>query len=143
MNEMIEKLKKNKIPFGLLEPEEQECFRKVGESNCVKYVGLAMNWKELSQFEFLGTYRIKPDYKPEYVDLEIKRGGGHFLGVFSVQPFMPHNFTHLHCLPSLPGFEGFYLTSGNKQTEVRAEWVSRHFPNVIARFRTGGEKAGQ
>jgi len=142
---MIEKLKNKKYvrAFGLMKPEEQECFKKAGKVNCSHYNGDEWDPVCLGLFNRNSTYAIKPDYKPEpeYKDIEITQQGN-WLGI--TRPWawdysrFPFDFTHLHCLPSLPNFEGFYLTSGDKQTEVRPEWVSRHFPNVIARFRTGG-----
>jgi len=114
MNEMIEKLKKNEKPFGLLSPEEQECFEKVGCKNCL-YYDSGKKWHErtVNPFFDVSTYRIKPDYKPkpEFVDLEIIIVGG-WLGVqipgpgFPIE--LPYIFTHLHCLPSLQGFQCFW-----------------------------------
>ena len=73
MNEMIEKLKdKNYVrAFGLMTPEEQECFRKVGKKNCLCFHGA--QWGEgmgdlyngNDCFNYRFTYAIKPDYQFE------------------------------------------------------------------------------
>ena len=106
--EQIEKLKNNEKPFGLLTPEEQECFRKVSKGNCLYVSDMMKKWYQAplaGEFCYGCTYRIKPDYQPEpeFVDLEIillkKRGK---LGC-SID-----NYWHdLHELPSLPNFVGF------------------------------------
>ena len=116
MDEMIEKLKdKNYVRvFGLMTKEEQDCFKNAGSLNCIFY-NPGGNWFMLrADMDFARdrTYAIKPDYKPEpkFVDLEVVTSGG-FLGV--VKPSndsadLPFIFTHLHCLPSLPGFKEFW-----------------------------------
>ena len=139
--ELIERLKDKKYvrAFGLMKNEERECFRKVGYDNCLRYVAKD-SWTKSSThdlFSNITTYAIKPDYQPEpeYVDLEITEEKG-LLGVragFHCVTLI-YEFTHLHCLPSLPNFEGFYLKD-SADVEVRPEWVSRHHPNVKAKFR--------
>ncbi|HUX47306.1 MAG TPA: hypothetical protein VMV58_04770, partial [Desulfosporosinus sp.] len=112
MNEMIEKLKKNKIAFGLMSPEEQELLRKANTSNCLFY-NPGGNWLTIRcdmDFDRDRTYAIKPDYQPEpeYVDLEIfALDGWLMVQRDSNCEFLPYLQTHLHCLPSLPNFEGF------------------------------------
>jgi len=113
MNEMIEKLKKNERPFGLLTLEEQECLKKVSKENCVIFNETWVTPCRLRQpFENKFTYAIKPDYKPEpeFVDLEIIKDNFGWLGILDVEPpIAPKaDFTHLHCLPSLPGFQCFW-----------------------------------
>ena len=123
MKELIEKLKdKNYVrAFGLMTPGEQKLLRKANTSNCLFY-NPGGNWLTIRCDMDFGrdrTYAIKPDYQPEpeYVDLEIeleecKDEHGElrrFLGVWNTPKsfFLPYQFTHLHCLPSLPNFEGF------------------------------------
>ena len=112
MNEMIEKLKKNKIAFGLMSPEEQELLRKANTSNCLFY-NPGGNWLTIHcdmDFDRDRTYAIKPDYQtePEFVDLEIfALDGWLMVQRDSNCEFLPYLQTHLHCLPSLPNFEGF------------------------------------
>ena len=113
MNELIKRLQdKNYVrAFGLMSPEEQKCFEKVTKHNCLFYSD-CRGWVNTGGLFMNGsTYAIKPDYQPEpeYVDLEIEEHEG-FLGVWRnrAQYFLPHRFTHLHCLPSLPNFEGFW-----------------------------------
>jgi len=78
-NEMIEKLKKNEKPFGLLSLEEQECLKKVSIWNCLLYTGVNFFQPAGTTFNPETTYCINPDYQPEpepdpeFVDLEIVR----------------------------------------------------------------------
>lgn len=102
---LIEKLKdKNYVrAFGLMTPDEQECFRKVGYKNCNWY---SDEWKDkdVDLFYNQSTYAIKPDYQPEYVDLEIVKNG-QWLGVWITSS----EFVKLHELPSLPNFVEFNI----------------------------------
>ena len=75
-NELIKRLKdKNYVrAFGLMTPEEQECFRKIGKENCYIYTSEG-TWAcpyQSPGFANKWTYAIKPDYQPEpeFVDLE-------------------------------------------------------------------------
>ena len=122
MDAMIEKLKKNEKPFGLLEPEEQAMIKDMMcGGHTLKYIG--EKWIALIALDASccypvksATYAIKPDYKPEpeFVDLEIRvksDGTWRWLGVPDCAgnyDWLPHHFTHLHCLPSLPNFAGFF-----------------------------------
>jgi hypothetical protein len=158
MNELIEKLKdKNYVrAFGLMKPEEQECFRKVGPDNCDIYC-TSSKWEDASgggDFCIIWTYTIKPEYqpKPEYVDCEIvKHAQGDieqtwWLGVWKssrgkIYKFLPYEFTHLHCLPSLPNFEGFHSKENQiSEFHLSITAVSRivdEGKKVYARFRKG------
>ena len=130
MNDLIEKLKdKNYVrAFGLMTPEEQKLLRKANTSNCLFYNPRG-NWLTIRcdmDFDQDRTYAIKPDYKPdemkkcpecspepEYEDLEIgiyrDDSDNEWLAVFrdSNCDFLPYSHNLLHCLPSLPNFEGF------------------------------------
>lgn len=115
MNKLTEKLKdKNYVrAFGLMEPEEQECFKKVGKRNCLSYTNIGWSTTKVVAFSDYITYAIKTDYQPEpeYVDLEIVLGKTLFLGVEfddCLNLNVPHKFVNLHCLPSLPNFECFW-----------------------------------
>ena len=116
MNKLIEKLKdKNYVrAFGLMTPDEQECFKKVGKENCPRYNGTS--WIVTNcYFTNDSTYCIKPDYQPEFefVDLEIKEENAGYLFV-KYDNKLPYCFSHnnnilpIHCLPSLPKFEYFW-----------------------------------
>jgi len=152
MNELIEKLKdKKKIQaFGLLSKEEQECLKKAGKNNCLVYT-IQGDWKKgTAYFVNVSTYAIKPDYKPEpkFVDLEIYEYKDSFdkkwLGVNrdSNCDFLPYNPTTLHCLPSLPNFEGFWYESDDTTPPniyVVIGYVAKTISSgkkVYARFRT-------
>ena len=113
MDELIKKLKdKNYVrAFGLMTPEEQECFREVGKKNCVNFCDYCWSNAIGAGFVSGSTYVIKPDYQPEpeFVDLEIERSG-EWLGVRRTKKVdlpLAAEFLNLHCLPSMPNFEGF------------------------------------
>ena len=145
---IIEKLKKNKMAFGLLELEEQECFREVGKKNCLVY-DIKKTWDDKAPCQFTfwphETCRIKPDYQPEpdYVDLEIKKNGkwlGAWAGLGSISELFANEFAHLHCLPSLPNFEGFCVD--DMPPRLCLEAVARKISQgckVYARFRKAGD----
>ena len=146
--ELIEKLKdKNYVrAFGLMTPEEQECLISVGKINCMWYS--MHKWQDASDtsgFFDDFTYAIKPDYRPapEFVDVEITQQGS-WLGI--TRPWaedysrFPYDFTNLHCLPSLPGFRGFWHKGlndsfiGGDHYEEIAEMIDEK-TKVYARFR--------
>jgi hypothetical protein len=66
MKDLIEKLKDNKVCFGLLSEQEQECLKKAGKGNC-QVRGSRNLWEPAFSggWNFELTYRIKPDYQPE------------------------------------------------------------------------------
>ena len=149
MNKLIKKLKdKNYVRvFGLMSPEEQECFRKANNDNAViMYVSTEGNKAEWHsgkcKFDCPDyTYAIKPDYQPEpeFVDLEIRSDSTNdWLGVPDCggnYDWLPYHFTHLHCLPSLPNFVGFHY---DEETTVRFEDVANLIDKkdtVFVRFR--------
>ena len=114
MNELIEKLKdKNYVRvFGLMTPEEQECFMKVGKKNCLFYSLGGWNIGDNEFFVDITTYAINPDYQPEpeFVDLEIVQNtdrADKWLGVHGAL-LASYDFVDLHCLPSLPKFKEFW-----------------------------------
>jgi len=78
MNSLIKKLKDEKKAqaFVLLKPEERNCLRKVGRSNCDCIVNGKWDTRTGSSNEFDPdyTYVIKPDYQlgPEYRIWECK-----------------------------------------------------------------------
>ena len=135
MNELIEKLKKNKVAFVLLSPEEQECLKKVGKENCLVYC-LSNIWQQSNYgFNNTATYVIKPDYQPnkvppEFVDLEITLVAN-LLGTYDKGIFCP-----LYKLPSLPNFEGFIEkgVGGTLAIEKIARYIDQG-KQVYARFR--------
>ena len=156
MNELIKKLKdKNYVrAFGLLSLEEQECLRKANKDGAVILYNHPNEWQSSSRWNFSNpslTYAIKPDYQPEpepeFVDLEIvKHSKGTveqtwWLGVWKYSDleehkFLPHLFTHLHCLSSLPNFEGF--KEEHVEGTLAIERIARYIhegKKVFARFR--------
>jgi len=145
--ELIEKLKIKYYvrAFGLMLPEEQECFKEVGKGNCLWYYSNSWSGNSMSDNCFSNhmTYAIKPDYQPEpeFVDLEITRQGN-WLGI--TRPWaedysrFPFDFTHLHCLPSLPGFRGFLRPGHDRDISIDFEEVANFIDRkqkVFVRFR--------
>lgn len=127
MNVLIEKLKDPDYvrAFGLMKPEERECYKKVGAKNCLVYDGHS-GWiqlmAEINPWCKKDTILIKPDYQPqpESKDIPIKLCGG-WLGICQNNDgedcgvTLPHYFTHIHALPSLPGFRGFWYDEKAKR----------------------------
>jgi len=148
---IIEQLKDKTFvrAFGLMEetlPGSQACYRKVGKNNCLVYT-IQGDWKKgTAHFIDISTYAIKPDYQPEpeFVDLKIekiKQGNYVWLGAWTkAERSLPHSFTHLHCLPSLPNFAGFwYKFQGGKvefYTDGEVAKLRDEGKVVFARFRT-------
>jgi len=143
--ELIEKLKHNEKPFGLLSEEEQECLKKVGYKNCQIFDEEGWKDKKGSKFYSSSTYRIKPDYnpEPEYIEYEIQKKDS-WLGIYTGYAIgesvinIPHNFLHLHCIPSMPNFEGFFAKDEKLSTEhfIHVDGVARSIKDhkVFARF---------
>lgn len=128
---LIKELKdpKQAQPYGIYEkyyPEKAEVFIKAGDKNCL--VLDANTWQRPRRSGFYpdNSYILNPDYQleseSEYVDLKIivrhDEDGKDWLGVHTdYNPdnnFLPHTFTHLHCLPSLPGFHCFWQEENNE-----------------------------
>ena len=146
MNDMIEKLKDKDYvrAFGLMSPEERECLKKVGKENCLCFHGGQWGdpYRSNACFNYQFTYAIKPDYKPEpeVIDVPIVKNGN-WLGCWQddVRIYLPHGFTHLHCLPSLPGFHCFWFKEGNYEQNINFSSVSRKAEEgetVYAKFRS-------
>ena len=75
MDNLIEQLKKNEKPFGLMSEEMQVKIKKIGKENC-EYYSTTNMWFEgirISGFYNENTYRLRPDYaeKPEIEECEI------------------------------------------------------------------------
>ena len=151
MEEMIEKLKKNTTAWMFLSKEERDCLKqankKAGVDN-LKYDGEWDNFgKPWGNSVFEGKnaiWRINPNYKPEpvYEDIEITQQGA-WLGI--VRPWagdysrFPFDFTHLHCLPSLPNFDCFWHDNKGAQWNIAVIHVASKISEgktVYARFRS-------
>ena len=145
MNELIKKLKdKNYVrAFGLMSDEEQECFKKIKEKNCIKYNGCAGRdavWMQAYSFCSTDTYAIKPDYEtdPDYEDFEIKTFSTKRLGIsYRQKCFSNPNsiMIPLHELPSLPNFEEFWTNSGDSE-RLRRLLLAEHVAREIAQSKT-------
>ena len=145
MKDLIEKLKdpKQAQPFCLRSKEEQEILKKAGKQNCL-WVGRDEQWHTTEGVLFAADmcYILKLDYQPEpeYVDIPIiKENGQGWLGITQQDdtdfPDYNYGFIHLHCIPSIPSFEGFWWMA----VKVAFTDVARHVDEgdkVVARFRT-------
>ena len=140
--ELIEKLKRNEKPFGLLSKEEKECIRKAGMENVQYYNG--DNWinKPCAYPDLFthSTYRIKPDYQPEpeYEDVEIvmhgKCLGGNEnlrLGIWNANS--PRFWIPLYEIPAMPNFVDFHHLEKLDITDIATD-INRGL-KVYARFR--------
>lgn len=154
MKDLIEKLKDKDYvrAFGLMTPEEQECYRKVGVENCYVFFQDS-GWVKVADRDdddFIYpalTYRIKPDYKlePEYVDLEIIPITKEWLGILKDRriPNWPTDCPFSIKLGDIPGMtkcEGFYTDKYSNGTLVEYQRISYRIEvekkKVYARFRT-------
>jgi hypothetical protein len=133
----IQRLKNNWLPWIALNGTEQDCLRKANPH--IENLLYSGDWEHLENGYGLNSpganaiFRISPDYHPtpKTVDLPIVQYEG-WLGVLNGEHkyswLCP--FTHLHCLPSLPRFRGFW----SKNKEVFLEQVARETEQVVARF---------
>jgi len=139
--DLIEKLKKNEMPFGLLTKEEQKCLKEVGKEYCQYFDGSKWNSRGGTLFILDATYRIKPDYQPEpeYIDIEITEEDG-WLGIDCKRLYkqeLQYPFLHLHCVPSMPNFANFWR-GNDKEIYVHFQDISQLINQgrtVYARFR--------
>jgi hypothetical protein len=128
---LIEKLKDKDYvrAFGLMTLEEQKCFEKTGKENCLYYSGYN-GWRLIGGVKFYKeyTYAIKSDYQPEpeFVKIRIYKSNDDFLGIYKENAYiqLPHNFVHLHCIPSMPNFDHFEREDKNS-LKVAFEDISR------------------
>jgi hypothetical protein len=145
----LEELKdpKKAQAFGIYKQyhsEKADILEKVGKENLLYHDPPEWRQKDRTAFFSFRTYILKPDYQPEpeYVDLEIIKRGG-WLGVWRLgNRFLPKPFTHLYCLPSLPGFQCFWHSNDDKfsqhahvNIDVVASLVRQSCHKVYARFR--------
>ena len=112
MKDVIQQLKDNEKPFGLMSEEMQAKARQIGKKQ-FDYYGVTWHGAIAlsTDFDYATTYRLRPDYEdePEIEECEIiiinnglhyKEAGGH--GKKEV----------LHLAMSRPGFIGFKYESG-------------------------------
>ena len=110
MDELIEQLKKNTVQWGLLSPEEQECFRKVGKENCRFYDFWSHTYKPAMPHEIWGReiiYQIDSDYQleppePKYYSCPVYSEHGRLYIQWQGQKLS------LHKVLSLADFHGFW-----------------------------------
>ena len=138
-----------------LSKDEQDCMKQANDEGMIQNLKYDGDWEGFAKpWALLGhgsneIFRIKPDYQPEqeFVDLEIVKHSqvtveqNWWLGVWKYSDleehkFLPHFFTHLHILPSLPNFEGF--KEEHVEGTLAIERIARYIhegKKVFARFR--------
>lgn len=105
---LINELKKNERPFGLLSKEEQECLRSIPKLLCYQSTG---NWLEIKPEYFIETtYCIPPDYQPEpefvKTKIELSKSIPQKLVIYYYGERLLHEIT------SMPDFDHFELQHG-------------------------------
>lgn len=144
---LIEQLKdpKQAQAFGIYQqyyPKKEETLKNAGKENLLYHDLPEWRAKKEARFFSYSTYILKPDYQPEpeYVNLEIELEDG-FYGAWRERELLPCIFTHLHCLPCLPGFHGFWGDENPKcEDDLACQYVGREIEKgkkVYARFRKG------
>lgn len=142
--ELIKKLKDNKVGWMFLSEEEQNCLMQandnVGVENLMydgEWEGIENPWADLSGGKN-SIWRIKPDYQPEpvFVNLKITYNKGLLCAYREDVAITKENFADtfipINYLPSLPNFQGFF--SGDMK--LRFDEVSTHMEGEpYARFR--------
>jgi hypothetical protein len=129
MNELIEKLKKNEKPFGLLSKEEQECLNKIPLKYIKGFYG--EKWETPMSFVRHIAYYICPDYQPEpeYEDYEIKENGNQ-LGIWEEIEEGVSHWIPLWEIPAEPKFKEFWY-------ELYGYNVSTTIDKVASEIRNG------
>ena len=119
MKNLIEQLKDNEKPFGLMSEEMQEKAREIGQPEFEMYMkddtwircGGCNNFHSKKVTD--QTYRLRPDYaeKPEIVECEIfgKQGHLHFIPPPQAENTVRHS---LHQACDHPDFIGFKFEDG-------------------------------
>jgi len=102
--DLIQQLKENEKPFGLMSAEMQEKAREIGLS------GNFENWS--GNFIIGFTYRLRPDYeeKPEIVECEIYEENTRLY--FRLDGSVPSSDTSVEYAVSYPDFIGFKFEDG-------------------------------
>lgn len=106
--ELIEKLKKNERPFGLLSKEEQKTLEEVGYKNRMLYSGLEWidNWTDV--IDETNVYCIKSDYDPELSIEKCKVFRSAINGLLMYQRRGDHFCCYLSNAADDPTFCGFW-----------------------------------
>ena len=118
---IIEQLKKNEKPFGLMSEEMQEKAKAIGPVDflILSIVGIAINWPKWNpfcggDFVYKETYRLRADYEdePEIVECEIFEDSNclGFDGCKGIQG------TEIANAVNHPGFIGFKFEDGTLRT---------------------------
>ena len=140
MNEIIEKLKDNKVGWMFLSNEEKKCIKQANAKGMIENLLFGGDWENnkdgfnLTKVGANEIFRIKPDYhpKPEYVDCEIVVGSKLY---FERLIFYYASYTYrIEEALSLPNFDCFRMDN----TQVRIEHIAGYIyvgNKVYVRFR--------
>jgi len=133
--DLIEKLKKNEMPFCLLTKEEQKCLKEVGKEYCQYFDGSKWNSRGGTLFILDATYRIKPDYQsePEYEEYEITANADTWLGCYVGGKI--NHWIRLYKVPALPNFDCFFVEGGCTINTNHVSNIVYSGRKVFARFR--------
>ena len=123
MNELIEALKDNEKPFGLMSEEMQAKMEEIGYEYCECYENTEKyEWGPLIQFNEYNfgqeyTYRLRPNYEenPEIVECEVKEKDG------DLWAFTESGLPRVSIERALrkPDFIGFKYEDGTIDTHAR------------------------
>lgn len=128
--ELIERMKKNEKPFGLLNCKEQRLLCSIGREFCQYYAAKGFPWLELNrgdnQFDETLTYRIRPDYapEPEVIRCEV----------------MLQNNNVVYIIESQRAGILLYKALGNKNY-IESEWADGTRDCNIRRYKGNGQSA--
>ena len=136
MNELVEKLKKNRVPWDLLTSAERICFKKVGKENCEFYDFCSRSYKATIPVDIWGLetiFRIKANYqpeppKPEYYSCPVYADGGRLYIQWQGQKLS------LHKVVSLREFADFQTESGSFYSIEGVATALRSNITIVARF---------
>ena len=118
MNNLIEQLKNNKYPFGLMSEEMQEKARQIGQNRFWKYLmsedgeqcGFMDAKSDFDEYKSL-VYRLRPDYKdePEIREMEISGNNSNCLCMYNDEG---QNFGSIAKVHERADFIGFKFADG-------------------------------
>ncbi len=150
MDNVIQQLKDNEKPFGLMSDEMQAKMRHIGKHGCERFFARGNGmWGEIDMtsrvFLHDTTYRLRPDYAdvPEIVECEIVTVNG-ILGCnygFGDRPQGPK--TCLSDCPSMPDFIGFKYESGMVRSDTIAYLPRDNYEGIHHRTEIKGLISGE
>ena len=143
MSDVIQALKDNEKPFGLMTAEERQSCTDIAGDN-FDWVDPSGEWQGAIGVKFHNhqTYRLRDDYKPEPEIVRIPIDPpSHSIRCLSFQK--SDNIRPLTAAPEYPDFIGFEYEDGNiyPQPVMYSENGGFHFISSIKRFASGKDIA--